>query len=107
MSAEIKNWINHSLRLCRAAQKPAPWRNMAQLKRELAIREFVIANWNNTLTGSAAIWRTYMLNHAQLQIRRYADEITEKEFHEIAGKLLRERDVADALTRDHEWIEGT
>lgn len=122
---QIEGWIRHSLNLARARHdqqfdlahpkgKPKPHVGriydpalIARLRREVKLREFVLNHWRRSdlLDGSARVWWVYVLAHARLQIRRYANEITDVEFLAACAQLRRERDTADRRVEHLLWMK--
>lgn len=106
ISAEIKDWMLHSLALVRAqTRKPAEWRDMQALHREQTIMQFVLQNLDvENMTGSATVWRDYMVAHARLQVARDRREIGEREFYAACAALIQERDRLDEGVRHQSWM---
>jgi hypothetical protein len=101
---DLWNWIKHGLALVRSrCRKPLPRDDVHSLNRELAITEFVVANWERKLAGSAAVWREYLARHAALQMRWYAGTVDDRTFYAESMRLLNERKQADDAVCHLRW----
>lgn len=109
MPEQLKEWLHHGVRLCRARLDKLPedadWRTRHALQQELAAREFVLQHLDNPmLQGAAAVWRDYMIAHAELQIKRYSRQISEDEFFKQTSALRRERDTQTVNQVGVAWL---
>lgn len=103
---EMRGWLLHSVRLSRDYEAKADWyvehglmtRQLREaLRWELSVQEWCVSRLVHDIQWSPEradlrAWRDYMVAHARLQIRRYANEIGEEEFQAAAGLIRRERD---------------
>lgn len=102
----IVGWMRHSLRLSEAVLEKPRHKTPEQLqatREEIALKKHVIEHVDDPgLRGVEAIWRLWMIAHAELQIARYAGTISEGEFRRQANEMLDRRDelveerIADA-----------
>ena len=95
ITPEILGWMHHSYQISVSLLKYPHVRTIEQHeqdKQRVSIMEFVLAHLHEKLDGAAAIWREWMIYHAQLQIQRYSYQITEDEFRDLAMAGLHKRD---------------
>lgn len=112
----ITDWIDHGNILCRS-QVRAIKKDMVRriytedeiqaTHREMKIRDFCWQNRERAeqFDGSPRIWWWYMTEHAKLQVKRYANEITEAEFRNRCRKLREHRDSQDQWGRKMPWLK--
>lgn len=114
MNAEaVRAWVLHSVRLAREYEAKADWYQARglitvaareTLRWELSVREWCAARlvhdiqWEPERADLRA-WRDYLVAHARLQVRRYANEISGEEFQAAAGVIRRERDERVKLAK--------
>lgn len=108
-------WMYHSLNLAIERRNKLSEREGAdlafvnRLKYEVRMRLYVMdyLHQSTRFYGSALIWHRYMVEHARLQIQRYAREISEDEFHTRCRALRLERDAADLAAQGEPWLRST
>lgn len=98
---DVRGWMAHGTQLCRdRLDKFNPTRDSARLRQwlvyELAARERVQAAMVRGMVGVLSVydqvWHWYMVEKAQLQVKRYGQRVSEDEFRSTSGWLRRERD---------------
>ena len=117
---DVIDWIEHGnlihRSLLRAVEKdkkekrnalPYDDDDLHELRREMNLRDFC---WNNRdksddFNGSAAVWWWYMTEHAGLQIKRYSNTITEREFHQRCRVLREQRRKTEPKYITYPWTK--
>jgi hypothetical protein len=108
----VRGWMRHSVQLARdrldkltPPPNPLPVDREGEYERvrklrewlvyEVAARERVLAAAGNVggLSVYDQVWHWYMVEKAELQVRRYGQRVSEVEFRATSGWLRRERDA--------------
>lgn len=93
ITPEMMNWINHSLSLAEARCRKFLYSDDPErLLHERQVIRYVVSNISSELHGIAGVWKRWMVEHAKLQILRYANQVTEADFRAESGALLDWRD---------------